>query len=105
MIEQKTYTAEEVRHLRAKLGFSLREMAVALNVTSPAMIAAWEEGVKGGKPYLPTGTAVAALESLLAIYRAVDLLGPEHAVAQVLLDRLPGETARKIVRSIEEYEG
>lgn len=103
-MSQKTLTAEEVRRIRKSLGMTQRELAVALNVKSTEMIANWETGWKGGKEYLPTGTAVIAIQALLATLRVITLVGIHHPAAHLLLEQYTGPTRKKLERAAEGFE-
>lgn len=88
-------TPAELIAIRETLGgLSHAEFGQALGIRdikeARRVVRGWEAGTRAGKPYKPSGSAVAAIHYLLAMKEALRSLQSENmAASRILNDALP----------------
>lgn len=91
-----TVNAKEVSALRERLNVTQALLADAIGLSEKdggRVVRAWEKGMRNGKPYNPSGTAIKAMEFLEAIHKAKDCLadGDQLEASRILVAVLPEE--------------
>lgn len=87
-------TPDDIIKTRERLNVSQSLLGDALGFSDGGRtIRGWEHGERKGKPYAPSGSAIAALKYFEAIVTALDYLvaGDEIAALNILRESLPEE--------------